>query len=556
MGTRVCCSLFDLQVNSVDVEDRLKRDLGQTLTIVLDGKEDPLTIRSLITEHGIGSVVVSCSEAPGPKIPIPNVHLDQRLQQFARDGGQEYPLLIGLKEEGSLYDILPFGLGAAQFPYPLTLAAGNSPTVTSQIGQTIGKNLTSIGVNWIFTPSLDLLTAFIEPLDASQTFGSNHVTVSDHAIALIQGLATEGVSACTNVHPTGPILEIFSSHGGTAELRGDIYAQSETPEFAAATSIIASYPQNSMQYGAALHDFPNPEQSAHVIRTACDLILRDKCRFQGPTVSSFAAAPDDAFVCAKHEPLITFLSGLDMVKIPEDATYQEAAISVLKAAMNTNTLPPAMVQAAAARVVAFKSTFLTWDKALKPRRPELLLVPASGSLTQNAYRASVTAVSNDPTPLRGLPRTSILVLLTPTVPRRNPNSPSDPFEPLGRALSRSFPRLRHVPYTLSAGLTDVHQPFLQRATAVVFVLCNTSSAMNESQDEMVKTLQDTLRAIDAAAVQQRTQKVVIGAGDPRDLRDPFTGWWSVLCYEYSRGALEAVAEVLLGEREATGRLPV
>lgn len=272
-------------------------------------------------------------------------------------------------------------------------------------------------------------------------------------------------------------------------------------------------------------------------------------------MSSFAETPEDAIVCAKHAPLLTFLSGLDLVKLPKSPADQEASISLLKAAMKSNTLPPNLIQAAAARVTTLKSRFLTWERALNPRQTELLLTPASGSLTQEAYRASVTAVSQGPTPLLGLPRTSILVLLTPTVPRRNPNSPSDPFEPLGRALSRSFPRLRHVPYTLSAGLTDVHRPFLQRATAVVFVLCNTSSAMIESQDEVVRALQSTLRARDAMPGQQRTRKVVIGAGDPRDLRDPFTAWWGVLCYEYSRGALEAVAEVLLGEKEATGRLP-
>ena len=414
--------------------------------------------------------------------------------------------------------------------------------------------MASIGINWIFTPTLDLLSAFIEPLDASQTFGKNSATISGHALALIQGLEAQGVSACSNAHPAGPILEIFRSRSAQ-ELRGDIFEQAELPEFAPIASVLTHCPHNSIQFGAAIHEFPDPERSAHAIGTACNLIIREQCRFQGPTVSSFAETPEDGTVCAKHAPLLEFLSSHGMVKLPKDPAAQQASISILEAAIQSNVLPRNLIEANVARVTALKSHFLTWEKALGPRRPELLLTPTPDAITLEAYRAGITTISQGPTPLQGLAPASILVLLTPTVPRRNPNSPSDPFEPLGRALSRSFPRIRHVPYSLSAGLTDVHRPFLQRATAVVFVLCNTSSAMIESQDEIVKSLQTTLRARDAMPGQQRTRKVVIGAGDPRDLRDPFTNWWSVLCYEYSRGALEAVAEVVLGERVATGTLP-
>lgn len=392
-------------------------------------------------------------------------------------------------------------------------------------------------------------------MDVSQTFGKDSSTVREHALALIQGLATQGVSACSNVHPAGDILEVFRTQSST-EVESDVQELSDRRDFVAIAAVATNYPRHSMQFGAPIHEFPEPERSAHTIRAACELILRGKCRFQGPTVSSFAETPDDAAVCAKHAPLLTILAGQDMVILPRAHTAQRGSLSALRAALNSNILPPNLISACAGRVAAFKDQFLTWEKALTPRQARPALTPAPDSLAFETYRASITALSPAASPLLGLAPASVVLLLTPTVPRRNPNSPSDPFEPLGRALSRSFPRLRHVPYTLSAGLTEVHLPFLQRATAVVFVLCNTSSAMIESQDEFVRALQNNLRVRDAMPGQQRTRKVVIGAGDPRDLRDPFIGWWSVLCYEYSRGALEAVAEVLLGQWEATGKLPL
>lgn len=418
----------------------------------------------------------------------------------------------------------------------------------------MAKILTAIGINWIFVPTLDTLTESIEPCYASQTFGKNAESVSGHALALIQGLASEGVSACTNAHPAGQVMEIFSRRSST-ELDNDIHEQSDLPEFLPIAAAVTSYPRNSTQFGTAIHEFPEPVQSAQAIRAACEMILRTKCGFRGPTVSSFAKTPDGAAVCPKHAPLLTFQAGLDMVTLPEDATVRESSLSILKMAMASKVLPPGVIPACAARVAAFKDQLFTWEKALAPHHAERLLLPSPSILAQGGYRSAITTISPRASPLLGLARSSIVVLLTPTVPRRNPDSPSDPFEPLGRALSRSFPRIRHVPYTLSAGLTNVYLPFLQRATAVVLVLCNTSSAMIESQDEFVRALHNNLRARDAMPGQQRTRRVVVGAGDPRDLRDPFTGWWGALCYEYSSGALKAVAEVMLGEREATGRLP-
>ena len=52
------------------------------------------------------------------------------------------------------------------------------------------------------------------------------------------------------------------------------------------------------------------------------------------------------------------------------------------------------------------------------------------------------------------------------------------------------------------------------------------------------------------------RKVVGSAGDPRDLKGDWGAWWGVCCFDYSQDALEAVAEVMVGQRVATGVLPV
>ncbi|KAK3308085.1 uncharacterized protein B0T15DRAFT_96941 [Chaetomium strumarium] len=71
----------------------------------------------------------------------------------------------------------------------------------------------------------------------------------------------------------------------------------------------------------------------------------------------------------------------------------------------------------------------------------------------------------------------IILLLTPAVIpevsplNRDPNHPSsDPFEPLGKALARYHPWVRHVPYMPRNGITGTHVVHIRLAAAVVFVV--------------------------------------------------------------------------------------
>jgi hypothetical protein len=81
------------------------------------------------------------------------------------------------------------------------------------------------------------------------------------------------------------------------------------------------------------------------------------------------------------------------------------------------------------------------------------------------------------TALQSLPSTSLLLLLTPVITpvqldKSAPKSSStDPFEILGRELSKQHHRLRHVPYVPAVGMTETHAAFIEQAAAVIVVMC-------------------------------------------------------------------------------------
>lgn len=53
----------------------------------------------------------------------------------------------------------------------------------------------------------------------------------------------------------------------------------------------------------------------------------------------------------------------------------------------------------------------------------------------------------------------------------------DPFEPLGRALPR---QVRHVPFRLEYGMTELHADFLPASGAVMVVICVTDNVLSSN----------------------------------------------------------------------------
>jgi hypothetical protein len=82
--------------------------------------------------------------------------------------------------------------------------------------------------------------------------------------------------------------------------------------------------------------------------------------------------------------------------------------------------------------------------------------------------------------LRRLNEAEVITLFTPWVPHPPTTTlvkNMDPFEPLGRALPR---QVRHVPYRLDSGMTEMHSDFLPASGAVVIVICVTNNVISSN----------------------------------------------------------------------------
>ena len=93
---------------------------------------------------------------------------------------------------------LPFGL---EVPNPLALAAADDVAATEAIARLMAREAKSVGINWTFTPVLDINAAFRSAIVATRGFGSDVALIERHMLATLRGFQAEGVAATAKHWP-------------------------------------------------------------------------------------------------------------------------------------------------------------------------------------------------------------------------------------------------------------------------------------------------------------------------------------------------------------------
>lgn len=150
-------------------------------------------------------------------------------------------------------------------------------------------------------------------------------------------------------------------------------------------------------------------------------------------------------------------------------------------------------------------------------------------------------------PLSNLRDGDLILLLTPgIVPEASPlNSgpeslTSDPFEPLGKALARHHPWVRHVPYLPRNGITGTHVVHIRLAAVIIFVI---SGPPRHGQVSQV-ALADIMRSV----CEQRPHIILTrcDAQEPGSLERSFPATMEVPSFTPLH--MEAAADILFGKQ--------
>lgn len=185
--------------------------VGQLFLVTFNGTAtgQDSNIFKLITQQHIGGVVLRADNDNfiGPEGTIAGVHtLIEALQQTNWDYTQVgstfpavadpnpinyIPLLIGISQEG---DLAPFDQlinGMTPLPNEMAIGATWKPENAAMVGTILGEELSALGVNLLFGPSLDVLD--VVKNDTSEdlgvrTFGGDPYWVAEMGQAYIKGV--------------------------------------------------------------------------------------------------------------------------------------------------------------------------------------------------------------------------------------------------------------------------------------------------------------------------------------------------------------------------------
>lgn len=154
-------------------------------------------VGSIIQKYHLGGVILFAENVVGTEQTV-------RLIDGLQNASPELPLFITIDQEGGIVTRLQTG---TNLPGNMALGATGSEKYAYQTGEIIGKELSSLGVNVNFGPSLDVNNNPDNPVIGVRSYSSNPELVSKLGVQTIKGLQHTNIAA-TAKH--------FPGHGDTA----------------------------------------------------------------------------------------------------------------------------------------------------------------------------------------------------------------------------------------------------------------------------------------------------------------------------------------------------
>lgn len=172
--------------NSMSLEEKV----GQLFIVAAYTNRDAVhenDIQKLIEEEHIGGLIFMQDQAAH------QIELTNKFQSISK-----IPLLIGMDAEWGLAMRLK---GVERFPWNMTLGALRDNKLVYQVGKQIGIQANRMGVQFNFSPSVDVNVNPNNPIIGNRSFGSNPDRVAEKGIAYMDGMRAQNVLSSAKHFP-------------------------------------------------------------------------------------------------------------------------------------------------------------------------------------------------------------------------------------------------------------------------------------------------------------------------------------------------------------------
>jgi beta-N-acetylhexosaminidase len=449
--------------------------------------------------------------------------LSNGLQQAAMANGG-VPLQISTDQEGGVVNRI--GAPLAVSPGNMAIGATFNPAAAFEAAEVSGTELRALGVNVVDAPVVDVNTNPRNSADGVRSFGDRTGPVSVFGAAAVAGYRAAGIGAQAKHFPGLGDTTVNTDNGVavTDESRAQIMA-THVPPFRAA--IAAGVPSIMAAHivAPALDPSGAPASLSRPIVTG---LLRDTLHYDGVVITDALDAAALAGIPADRIVLDAVNAGIDQLLMPKNLP---AAIQTVLDAVAAGTLSEARIDRSVRRILRMKLRLGLFDDPYVPAAPVVGTADHLATMAGIAHR-SITTLRGRDLPLRAGQN----VLVTGWGVSTTTN--------LTAALSARGLTATRL-YTGSPGPAVIAQAVAAAQAADVTVVTTSNAWSDVTQQNLVAALLATGKPIVVAAV-----------NGPYDIAYFPTAPTYVAAYDYQPVSVTALADVLVGQSRATGRLPV
>ena len=263
----------------------LQARIGQMLLVCFDGTELPLShpLQRDIQTHHLGGVMLR-SRSPAIPAASGNIVSPQQLRALTRSlqAASPTPLLIAVDQEGGAVCRLKQRDGFPPTTSFAELGRRNDPALTRQRSTEIAQTLQRYGINFNFSPVVDLNRNPANPVIGAldRSFSDHPESVTAHAAQVVAAHRNYGIATC---------LKHFPGHGSSADDSHhgfvDISASWTNTELLPFANLIQADLADSIMTSHVYNGRLDPALPATLSSPVLTDLLRGKLGFTGVIIS-------------------------------------------------------------------------------------------------------------------------------------------------------------------------------------------------------------------------------------------------------------------------------
>ncbi len=552
----------------------LKEKIGQMtqleIGMVSDGQGRSLRINSeklhkAVGEYGVGSILNVNDEA----MPAEQWHeIIRAIHEEAKKSPLQIPVLYGIDTiHGPNYIV-----GGTLFPQPLAMAATWNPELMLRSSQIAAAETRKAGIPWSFSPVLD---AGRQPLWSRlwETFGEDTYLATVMGVATVRGyegsdLSSPGSVSASLKHYVGYSYATTGGDRSPALIPENTLREYFLPAFAAAVKAGA---HTVMVNSSEVNGIPG-----HANGFLLKDVLRGELGLQGFVVSDWMdikklVGVHHIAANEKEATRIAVLAGIDMSMVPSDYSFCNLLLELVQ----EGKVPASRIDEAVRRILTVKYQLGLFDDPLRGVDSKTVIgSPESRQVSLEAARESITLLKNENHALP-LAKTAHVLVTGPDADSLIPLNNGWSYTWQGDRVS-AYPKDRatilkaiqekigaanvtYVPGTTYNKEVDIAKAAEAASKADAVVICLGEWAYAETPGNIPDlTLPDAQLYLALKIMETKKPVVlVLTEGRPRiisRIADPANA--IVMAYNPSNEGGQAIADILFGDVNPSGKLPI